>query len=128
SINFSLSVAYAANNTCSTATVNAYLCPSDSGPWVVPVLKDPPDPAQPGTYSGTAVADQVARGNYVGMFGLGEICAASGPKDLPNVGSVGVASGMFSRNSRTSFSSIIDGASQTIAIGERSHNLSYVTW
>jgi prepilin-type processing-associated H-X9-DG protein len=39
-----------------------------------------------------------------------------------------MASGMFSRNSRTSFADILDGASQTIAVGERSHNLSYVTW
>jgi len=45
---------------------------------LVPVLKDPPDPAQPGTYSGKAIVDTVARGNYVGMFGLGEICAAVG--------------------------------------------------
>src|SRR5262249_7510890 len=29
SINFGLSVAYAANNTCSTTQVNTYLCPSD---------------------------------------------------------------------------------------------------
>jgi prepilin-type N-terminal cleavage/methylation domain-containing protein/prepilin-type processing-associated H-X9-DG protein len=128
SINFSLSVAFAANNTCSTTSLNTYLCPSDSGPTLVPVLKDPPDPAQPGTYSGQAIADTVARGNYVGMFGLGEICGASGPKDLPNVGSIGMASGMFYRNSTTSLAGVIDGTSLTIAIGERSHNLSYVTW
>jgi prepilin-type N-terminal cleavage/methylation domain-containing protein/prepilin-type processing-associated H-X9-DG protein len=128
SINFSLSVAFAANNTCSTTTVNTYLCPSDSGPALVPVLKDPPDPANPGSYKGTAIADTVARGNYVGMWGLGEICGGSGPKDLPNVGSIGTPAGMFTRNSQTSFADVIDGTSQTIAIGERSHNLSYVTW
>jgi prepilin-type processing-associated H-X9-DG protein len=128
SINFSLSVAFAANNTCSTTAVATYLCPSDSGPALVPVLKDPPDPANPGTYTGSAVVDTVARGNYVGMFGLGEICAASGGKDLPNVGSVGMASGMFFRNSSTGLADVIDGTSMTIAIGERSHNLSYVTW
>jgi prepilin-type N-terminal cleavage/methylation domain-containing protein/prepilin-type processing-associated H-X9-DG protein len=128
SINFSLSVAYAANNTCSTTTVSTYLCPSDSGPTLVPVLKDPPDPARPGTYSGSAVVDTVARGNYVGMWGLGEICAGSGAKDLPNVGAVGNAAGLFFRNSTMSLSGVIDGTSTTIAIGERSHNLSYVTW
>ena len=35
---------------------------------------------------------------------------------------------MFYRNSRTSFADVTDGTSQTISIGERSHNLSYVTW
>lgn len=120
SINFSLSVAYAANNTSSTTSLSVYLCPSDFGPSVVPVLADPPDPARPGTYTGAAVVDRVARGNYVGMFGLGEICAASGP--------AGRASGVFYRNSRTSVAAITDGTSQTIALGERSHNLSYVTW
>ena len=46
-INFSLSVAYAANSTCSTTLLSVYLCPSDSNaPQVVPVLANPPDPAQ----------------------------------------------------------------------------------
>jgi prepilin-type N-terminal cleavage/methylation domain-containing protein/prepilin-type processing-associated H-X9-DG protein len=120
SINFSLSVAYPDNNTCSTTLVNSYLCPSDSGPSVVPVLADPSDPA--------STVDSVARGNYVGMFGLGEICAASGAQSKPNIGSNGIAAGIFYRNSRTDVAAITDGTSQTIAIGERSHNLSYVTW
>ena len=128
SINFSLSVAYKANDTSSTTSVNGYLCPSDPAESVVPVFKDPPDPAQPGTFSASAIADSVARGSYVGMFGIGEICAASGPLGAPNVGSIGTAAGMFYRNSATSIAAITDGTSQTIAIGERSHNLSYVTW
>jgi hypothetical protein len=75
-----LSVAYRDNNTCSTALVNSFLCPSDSGPSVVPVLADPPDPANPGDYRGSAIVDSFARGNSFGMFGLGEICATSGAK------------------------------------------------
>jgi prepilin-type N-terminal cleavage/methylation domain-containing protein/prepilin-type processing-associated H-X9-DG protein len=128
SINFGLSVAFSANNTCSTTSLSVYLCPSDSGPTLIPVLADPPDPAQPGTFTGSAVVDTVARGNYVGMFGLGEICANSGSNNLPNQGSIGQAAGCFYRNSKTTIASITDGTSMTIAIGERSHNLSYVTW
>jgi len=128
SINFSLSVAYRANDTSSLTAVSAYLCPSDPGPSVIPVFADPPDPAQPGSFSASNVVDTVSRGNYIGMFGLGEICAASGSNSRPDVGSIGQAAGCFSRNSRTTFAAIGDGTSNTIAIGERSHNLSYATW
>ena len=130
-INFSLSVAFAANDTASTTVLNVYLCPSDSGPSVVPVFKDPPDPAQPGTYTGSAIVDTLARGNYVGMYGLGEICSQSGANDSPNnngAGPAGTHAGIFYRNSGTSIAAILDGTSNTIAVGERSHNLSYVTW
>src|SRR5207248_1460233 len=128
SVNFSLSVGFAANNTCSTTSLAVYLCPSDTGPSTIPVFADPPDPANAGSFNGSKVVDTVARGNYVGMWGLGEICAGSGANSQPNVGSVGQPSGIFYRNSRTSIAAITDGTSNTIAVGERSHNLSYVTW
>jgi prepilin-type N-terminal cleavage/methylation domain-containing protein/prepilin-type processing-associated H-X9-DG protein len=123
SINFDLSVAYRANDTSSTTILASYLCPSDSGPDLVPVFADPPDPASPGTYAATNVIDRLARGNYVGMWGLGEICAGSGPNGVPSN-----IAGIFQRNSHTTIAEITDGTSQTIAVGERSHNLSYVTW
>ena len=37
-------------------------------------------------------------------------------------------SGIFFRNSQIGLAQVTDGSSQTIAVGERSHNLSYVTW
>jgi prepilin-type N-terminal cleavage/methylation domain-containing protein/prepilin-type processing-associated H-X9-DG protein len=131
SINFNLSVAFRDNDTCSLTSLGAHLCPSDDGPSVVPVFKDPPDPNKPGSFNATNIVDTLSRGNYVGMYGIGEICAQSGALDSPNnngAGPLGQHAGIFYRNSATRIAAITDGTSNTIAVGERSHNLSYVTW
>ncbi len=131
SMNFNLSVAYHDNDTCSLTVLTVYLCPSDFGPSVVPVFDDPPDPANPGSYNGTHICDTLSRGNYVGMYGLGEICSQSNALDAPNnnsLGPLGTHAGIFYRNSATRISAVTDGLSNTTMVGERSHNLSYVTW
>jgi prepilin-type processing-associated H-X9-DG protein len=132
SINFNLSVAFHDNDTCSLASLSVYLCPSDFGPTTVPVFADPPDPANPGSYNASSIVDTLGRSNYVGMWGLGELCAQSGANDSANNNGtgdpVGIHAGMFYRNSRVSFADVTDGTSGTIAVGERSHNLSYVCW
>ncbi len=126
-INFNLSVAYKANDTASTVVMSAHLCPSDPGPSVIPVYADPPDPTAPGSIGNTnLIVDRLSRGNYVGMWGLGEICGGSGASSTPS--EPGNLAGMFQRNSKINVAGVTDGTSNTIAVGERSHNLSYVTW
>ena len=44
------------------------------------------------------------------------------------LGPLGQHAGIFYRNSSTKVAAITDGLSNTIQVGERNHNLSYVTW
>jgi prepilin-type N-terminal cleavage/methylation domain-containing protein/prepilin-type processing-associated H-X9-DG protein len=106
-INFSLTMTYPDNDTAQLLRVNSYLCPSDATLETVPVRNE----------ANTETVYTVGTGNYVGVYGRGEIGAAPGRGD-----------GMFFRNSKLTFASIVDGTSNTLAVGERSHNLSYVTW
>ena len=39
-------------------------------------LRRSADPANPGSYHATHIVDTLSRGNYVGMWGIGEICTS----------------------------------------------------
>jgi prepilin-type processing-associated H-X9-DG protein len=95
-----------ARQTASATPVTVFICPSDTGP----------DTFDIGDFNGVLLGT-IARANYVAMFGSSEI------SDVPNAGE-----GLFYRNSRVRMADIIDGTSNTIAVGERASNLAYATW
>ncbi len=104
-LNFNLPVFTDANQTVRTSRIASFLCPSDDTPPMVPVFDE----------DGDIEITQVSTGNYIGSNGIGEI----GPDD---------GKGIFYMNSRTRIQDIRDGTSNTLAAGERSFNLSPVTW
>ena len=106
-INFGLTMTFPQNDTAQLLRLNVYNCPSDDPKQLVPVRNE----------ANTATVYTVGSANYVGVYGVGEIGEAPG-----------AGTGLFFRNSRVGFRDITDGSSQTFAVGERSHDLSYVTW
>jgi prepilin-type N-terminal cleavage/methylation domain-containing protein/prepilin-type processing-associated H-X9-DG protein len=109
SINFSVGIEFAANQTARMVRFQTFLCPSDRvEPSWAAVDRDLL------TGAPKRVICQIASSNYIGMNGVSE----PGPD----------GEGLFFRNSNVAFRDITDGLSQTIAIGERSHFLGPATW
>ena len=106
-INFNISMILPDNNTAQYTRISAYLCPSDVAPDRVPVRDK----------TNSTTIYNVGTANYLGVYGTGEIGEAAG-----------LGNGTFFRNSRIGITQLTDGSSQTLAVGERSHNLSYATW
>jgi prepilin-type N-terminal cleavage/methylation domain-containing protein/prepilin-type processing-associated H-X9-DG protein len=105
--NCSLAVDHPANLNVRTTPLKLFTCPSDTGAGIFTVLDA----------NGNALAD-AATNSYAACYGAGgEIGAA------PDAGN-----GMFFRNSRLRFADVIDGASNTIAIGERAASFTKTAW
>jgi len=99
-----------------------YKCPSDPGPpilvlkavrtYTFPILSPQAFHPPPVHYE-----VDLARANYVGGYGSGEI------GQYPHVGN-----GVFFLNSEVRFADVLDGLSNTIFVGERSTTILPATW
>jgi prepilin-type processing-associated H-X9-DG protein/prepilin-type N-terminal cleavage/methylation domain-containing protein len=107
--NFSYTAVDWANDTASMIPISVYLCPSDPAPRSFQVLDAWGNPSFTPILLPTA--------NYLGVLGTGVI------PDVPLT-----FDGLFGANSATNFRDMIDGSSQTLAVGERAHTLSVASW
>ncbi len=99
-ITFTSAVSDSVNQNARETIVETFFCPSDVGDDIF-----------------TLGSVQVARSNYVGVFGNEEI------EDSPSNGN-----GMFFHNSKLRFSSVTDGLSNTLMVGERHSKIEHSTW
>jgi prepilin-type N-terminal cleavage/methylation domain-containing protein/prepilin-type processing-associated H-X9-DG protein len=123
-INFSLPIEVAANQTIRIATIHTFSCPSDA--LFVPIFTVV-DSNTTNVTLGNSICD-VASSNYVGCFGKGDpssLYPYSPTDDPPGRDN---SEGLFFRNRSITIAAITDGTSQTLAVGERSQNLSRATW
>lgn len=96
------------HNGARVAMLSAFICPSDN------IEHQWPAESRDATGKPTRLICEVGPANYVGMYGTSD----------PGVD----GDGMFFRNSRVAPRDVRDGLSQTIALGERSHQLGEATW
>ncbi len=123
-INFPLPIESGANRTARLTQIDVFACPSDASfaPQFTVVDSDTTNVAL-----GGSICD-VASTNYVGCFGTGDPSSLYpySPDDDPPGRDNG--EGLFFRNRSIAIAMITDGTSQTLAVGERSQNLSRATW
>jgi len=124
SINFPLGIETPANQTARLTVLSGFSCPSDASHQDIFTVVDSTATA---TTPGSPTCD-VASANYVGSFGTGDPSSQYpyAPADAPPGRDNG--QGLFLRNHPILLAEVLDGTSQTFAVGERSQNLSRASW
>lgn len=115
SVNFSLAIETPGNQTTRLTQVKTFICPSDAS--FLPRFTVVDDSTDNMTL-GSPICE-VASSDYVGCFGTGDV------SDIPGRDR---GEGLFFRNRSVRIAEVIDGTSQTIAVGEKSQNLARATW
>jgi hypothetical protein len=110
-INFKLPMSDPANAYARTLNLVEFRCPSDPNKTTFVCENDPSQ-------------QEVAVGNYVGVFGTGNIHDSA---TVP-AGNVFEGNGLFFHNSEVKYRDVRDGLSHTFAVGERSSALDFSTW
>ena len=103
--------------------ISTLACPSDAS--YLPTFTVVDFGTTTATSLGTPLCD-VSSSNYVGSFGTSDPSGNPAQGDPPPGRDAG--QGVFFRNRPVSIAEILDGTSQTFAVGERSQNLSRGSW
>ncbi len=106
-VNFALQITDPGSSTLRVVRISAYLCPSSTGEGPV-TLTDA---------TGKVLINDLSPGQYVASAGQWTV------EEFPAENN-----GVFYRNSRIGLPGIVDGASQTLMVGERSRNVADATW
>lgn len=106
-IDFNLPIEHSANQAARMTVLRVFICPSDRMTGLYTVRDQ-----------SNAPLTQAATNSYAACFGVG----IDIDEELDD------ANGMFFRNSRVTFADIPDGASNTIAIGERASLFAQTPW
>jgi prepilin-type N-terminal cleavage/methylation domain-containing protein/prepilin-type processing-associated H-X9-DG protein len=115
SLRFDLAIGDATNATGRIMALKNYRCPSDANSDDLFELE---------AANGSGAIAELARSNYVAMFGTDHLHDCEG---LP-AGQTCEGDGAMYHNSRTNFRDLLDGLSQTLVVGERSSKLGASTW
>jgi hypothetical protein len=114
-IDFKDHIDEAVNAVARTRHLPFFICPSDRSSQKIFTLTADHDDVDDHDHG--ALPMEMARANYVGVFGPHEI------EDHPSHGD-----GIFFHNSSVRLSSVLDGLSNTLMVGERSSKLADSTW